>query len=311
MKRVFVLAMVAAAVFPAASVDSARPPQLLTYSLSTSSRGSTTIGGDGLCLARANGANSVHVTRQKDDRTPAWSPNGRYVAFARQFKSDRIFDLLVADSRGRVIRNLSDKQTVMETSPTWSPDSKRLAFAGGWRGTSVWIADRAGTYVRRFVADASQPAWSPDGKRLAFTSLTGPLEREPRLETLRINRTGRRVIAANASDPTWSPDGRRLAFVRQMGPGLSEIAVANADGTGSRALTESPAQEFAPAWSPNGNWIAFERRAVGDLTDRHWIVVADAETGAERWTIRHGYGLHDPSWRSPVLLPRARRASCR
>lgn len=311
MKRVVVLATVAVAAIPAASIESARPPQLLAYSLSTAHRGSAVIGGDGLCLARPNGSAAVHVTRGRDDRTPAWSPNGKYVAFARQFRGRRTFDLLLADARGRVIRNLSDGQSVMETSPSWAPDSKRLAFGGGWRGSSVWIADRAGTYVNHFLSNAAQPAWSPDGKTLAFTSFTGQGQIGPSLSTIRLNRSERRVVMRNASDGSWSPDGRKLAFVRQTSNDTSEIAIANADGSEARDLTTSPDQDLAPAWSPDGRLIAFERRAPGDRSDRHSIVVVDAATGAERWTIRHGYGLHDPSWRPAVVLPRARRGSCR
>jgi TolB protein len=308
MKRVVMLAIAAVAVIPAASVESARPPALLTYGVAYGSRGPIAAGG-GLCVARADGSGALRLTPRRDDRTPAWSPNGKYVAFARQFAGDRIFDVLLADARGRVIRNLSDGQSVMETSPTWSPDSRRLAFAGGWRGSGVWIADRAGTYVNLFLGNAAHPAWSPDGRRLAFTSFARESFRDPSLWTIRLNRSESDLVAENASHGTWSPDATKLAFVRHTGPNTSEIAVANADGSEPRDLTRSAAQEFAPAWSPNGKWIAFERTAAGD--EHGWIVVVDAATGAERWTIKRRYAIHEPSWRRPAVLPRARRGSCR
>ena len=61
----------------------------------------------------------------------------------------------------------------------------------------------------------------------------------------------------NELGPSWSPDGNSLAFARYnpRGPGYeddepTDIYVMNADGSGERNLTNSPADEFAPAWAP-------------------------------------------------------------
>ena len=59
--------------------------------------------------------------------------------------------------------------------------------------------------------------------------------------------------------PSWSPDGNSLAFSRYSpgGPGdeddePNDIYVMNADGSGERNLTNSPADENSPAWAPSG-----------------------------------------------------------
>src|SRR6476646_2739416 len=49
----------------------------------------------------------------------------------------------------------------------------------------------------------------------------------------------------------WSPDGRTIAFVNWR-DGNEEIYAINADGSGKRNLTRSPAADLAPIWSPNG-----------------------------------------------------------
>jgi Tol biopolymer transport system component len=51
------------------------------------------------------------------------------------------------------------------------------------------------------------------------------------------------------ADPAWSPDGRSIAF-RSTRDGNPEIYVMNADGSGQRNLTRSPADEGWIAWSP-------------------------------------------------------------
>jgi Tol biopolymer transport system component len=142
---------------------------------------------------------------------------------------------------------------------------------------------------------------------LAFTSpgegLQTPENRS--VHTIRADGTARRPILIRGANPTWSPDGKKLAFVSVTAARNAEIAIANADGSGRRELTRTAAAEAAPAWSPDGRYIAFERGR-----ERSTIVVVDAQTGAERWTIRRPYGVRSPSWRPQVSLPPASRATC-
>ena len=109
MKRAVALVAVLAAMAPAA-VDSARPPQLLTFTVSHWQPGSRVMQRGALCIARANGTNAFRVLPTPAGRSPdfgaAWSRDGRYVAFSRWFKRGRLTDLVIADARGRVIRTV-------------------------------------------------------------------------------------------------------------------------------------------------------------------------------------------------------------
>ena len=73
-------------------------------------------------------------------------------------------------------------------------------------------------------------------------------------------------------DPAASPDGTRLAFASHGWIWVMDLV----DG-GARRLTSGAEMDARPAWSPDGTRIAFVR----DDTRDTWIVVADAETGAE------------------------------
>ena len=61
-----------------------------------------------------------------------------------------------------------------------------------------------------------------------------------------------------------SPDGTKVAFVvseavmdGEKSEWLSQIHVANADGSGSRQLTRGEKSASSPRWSPDGRWIGF------------------------------------------------------
>ncbi len=156
------------------------------------------------------------------------------------------------------------------------------------------------------MRDAYQPAWSPDGRTVAFAARRPSSPPGPEaIHTIRTDGSDRRVILENAGDPTWSPDGAKLAFVSANPSTGTEIGVANADGTGRRELTATKDAELSPAWSPDGRYIAFARGR-----ERSRIVVIDARTGKQLWTIRRPYGLRTPSWRSAATLPKASRRSC-
>jgi Tol biopolymer transport system component len=315
MKQALVLAIVIAAGVLTASVDSASSPLLLTFTVSHWQPGGRLMQQGGLCLARPDGANAVrHLPSpagRDTDFGAAWSRDGSYLAFSRWFKRNRLTDIVIADARGRVIRTLYSRgggDGSFELDPSWSPDGRRLAFARSWARTGIWFINRDGSGLRQFIKEpAFDPAWSPDGTTLAFTSpgkgVQTPENRS--VDTIRVNGSERREILPGAANPIWSPDGKKLAFVSVAKGPKAEIAVANADGSSRRELTNTAALESAPAWSPNGKYIAFERGR-----ERSSIVVVDAETGAERWTIRRPYGVRSPSWRSEVALPSARRPSC-
>ncbi|HYL92172.1 MAG TPA: hypothetical protein VEW69_03345, partial [Alphaproteobacteria bacterium] len=60
--------------------------------------------------------------------TPAWSPNGRWIAYASDYDGNEHWDIfLVSPSNGQVT-NLTNTPEIAEDSPAWSPDSTMLAY---------------------------------------------------------------------------------------------------------------------------------------------------------------------------------------
>jgi TolB protein len=142
---------------------------------------------------------------------PAWSPNGRWIAFGWLYGEGKsaTTSILFYDVR---------KQTVV-----------------GEEG--------------RVVGD--HPSWAPDGKRLAVDTYFDYLHPErSSVFTARRDGSQRLRLARNASQPAWSPDGRKIVFVRIVGRANSELFVMNADGSRQCRLTFNPGPDLEPDWQP-------------------------------------------------------------
>ena len=145
-----------------------------------------------------------------DARQPAWSPDGKQIAFYA-FR-DGGYDLWTIAPDGSNAHELT-WGTWDDREPAWSPDGTRIAFASdrGQKGYEIWTLDvRTGalSQVTYDGAEDHQPSWSPDGKQIVYSSLRG---RDSSLRTVdvatgsvhQLRSVGRRVDA-----PTWAPDGK-------------------------------------------------------------------------------------------------------
>jgi Tol biopolymer transport system component len=97
----------------------------------------------------------------------------------------------------------------------------------------------------------------------------------------------------------WSPDGTQVVYNASPAddPASQRLFVVNADGTGSRQITDAPGTgyDIDPSWSPTGDRIAFTRY----------------ESTASGWDVRPigVYSLADETVRDVGPLPRETRAA--
>jgi len=188
-------------------------------------------------------------------------------------------------------------------SVVWSPDSQRMAYTVTLRlpnFEAVVVIDRDG-WNRRVVADGgSRPEWSPDGEYLAFidhggqvavaqmTTSSYPVRLAPRrgvvtwwspkgdailiweTSSLSLARLATHEAIDVADDllPTgsasFSPDGQRVAFTAHDPGPVSDLFIANADGTALEKLAQlSIGIPWGPEWSPDGRYIAFVNGRTG------------------------------------------------
>src|SRR4029077_18470623 len=127
---------------------------------------------------------SVSVEKENDsdltntpgitDRDPAWSPDGKWIAYFSDESGEYALHLRDQSGLAEVKKiNLGNPPTFFY-SPTWSPDSKKIAFTD--KRLNLWYVDiDKGTPVK-VVTDIYDawgvlftPAWSPDSKWITFS----------------------------------------------------------------------------------------------------------------------------------------------
>ena len=193
-----------------------------------------------------------------DEFFPAWSPDGRRLAFTSE--RDGIREIYVMDPDGSNQVNLTVSPAA-DFLPDWSPDGRKIAFVSNRDGPhEVYVMDADGGNQKRLTggpAVDTSPAWSPDGARIAFVSNRSLNED---IFVMNADGSGQTNVTNSPlfSDlfPDWSPDGSKIAFSSDR-DGSADIYVMNADGTDIVRLTSSDAFDAFPDWSPDSDKIAF------------------------------------------------------
>jgi len=222
-----------------------------------------------LVLYRMEIGERYPLTKSTPDSCPAFSPDGRTLAFCRWDGQDSDLFLLdlsrdlkpVGEPRRLTFDNLGGT-----SSPAWVSAGSALVYSTGayfWTKGNLWKVAASGSSQPQMLPyigdDVVQPAICQRASRLAYTHRTSDSniwrmeisspQGEANPPTMFISST------RNDWGSQYSPDGKKIAFVSERS-GSYEIWVCDADGTNAVQLTHSGDAQ-GPRWSPDSSRLTF------------------------------------------------------
>jgi TolB protein len=218
-----------------------------------------------LRVADADGENGqVALNSGQPIISPAWSPNGRelaYVSFERQ--KAVVFVHNVASGERRAIADFRGSNS----APAWAPDGERLAVTLSREGGSqLFSIGRNGDSPRRL---ASSPAidteaeYSADGRYLYFTSDRGGSPQVYRMAAGGGNAERVTFSGAYNISPALSPDGRTLAYITRAGNAFHLVVLDLATAGAQPVTISETGDDEHPSFAPNGRLLIYATRSQG------------------------------------------------
>lgn len=260
------------------------------------------------------GTSPLPLTRNPTDDSPAYSADGRLIAFeslrsAPDAGEKGGADIFVMRSDGSGIRRVTREFGASDSNPSFAPNGRRIVFERyipAKRSTQIYSVKPNGKGLRQLTRGRSansEPTYAPNGRWIAIVSNRGRSGGGGGTDIFSMRPNGSRVRLlvggpGRDSGPDVSPDGRRIAFASDRGGGGTNVFVKRFGRRPLlRRLTHSNPRcsegcYAAPSWAPDGRRIALLRTGSAD-----GIVTIRANGGGEQ-TLEDSDGafLGAPAW---------------
>ncbi|HKX28446.1 MAG TPA: PDZ domain-containing protein [Blastocatellia bacterium] len=152
------------------------------------------------------------------DRDPAWSPDGKWIAYFSDESGEYGLHLSEQSGIGRVRKFPLGNPPSYFYTPTWSPDSKKIVYLD--KRLNLWYLDlEKGTPVKVDTNLYDSPA---------------------------------RVM-----DPNWSPDSRWITYTRQLKNRMCAVFVYSIETGRSQQITDGLSDARFASFDRNGKYLYF------------------------------------------------------
>ena len=163
-------------------------------------------------------ARNLTNTTNAMERDPAWSPDGKWIAYFSDESGEYMLHLRDQTGMGEVRKIALGSAPGFFSSPVWSPDSKKIAYND--QRVNLWFVDvEKGANVK---VDAN-----PFGTR------------------------------DDVLEPSWSPDSRWITYVKQLDNRLRAVFLYSLDKSQTNQITDGLGDARYSVFDKSGKYIFF------------------------------------------------------
>ncbi|MCC7006746.1 MAG: Tol-Pal system protein TolB [Ottowia sp.] len=249
-----------------------------------------------LMISDSDGANpQTALSSTEPIISPAWSPDGRkvaYVSFEQRKPIIYVHDLPTGK------RSIASNVKGNNSAPAWSPDGQFLVLALSRDGnTQIYKATSDGRNLQRLSVGGAidtEPQFSHDGRFIYFTSDRGGAPQIYRMSAQNGERNEpaeRITFRGNYNtSPRISPDGKRLAFITRKN-GIFRLVIQDLT-TAQVSDVSNTDFDDSPSFAANGQYLLYATRLNGKS-----VLVASTIDGQVHHVLSMPAGeVREPAW---------------
>ena len=253
-----------------------------------------TASGKQIVVADSDGFGPQQLTTASINLLPAWTPDGRAIAFTT-FRDGTGAHIYSVDPSNRALRTLVSTGD-FATGAAFAPDGSRLLFTSSVEeNTDIYAAKPDGSGTRRLTESRGidvSASYSPDGKQIAFVSDRAG---SPQIYLMAADGSGVRRLTFQGNfnqEPAWSPKGDLIAFTGRDEKRSFDVYTVNAQTGKIARLTQNQGTNEKPSWAPNGQLLLFSSSRTGKR--QLWTMTPDGSN--PRQVTDEPQGAFDPAW---------------
>ena len=249
-------------------------------------------GASNIWIVSASGGTPIQLTQSGRDSSPAWSPDGKTIAFLSSRSGEsQVYLLSMQGGEAQALTHISTGADMAK----WSPDGKTIAFT-----SSVYPdckdddcnqkrdAEKEKNKVKAHVAERllyrHWTHWN-DGHRSHLFVTAADGTGKPLDLTAGADYDVPPDERGGAEDINFSPDGREICFtaVTDRVEAIStnaDLFVVPVAGGELKRITNQPGFDANPVYSPDGYYIAYHAQLTAEYESDRWrLMLYDRQSG--------------------------------